>query len=195
MSTVKNVTQPSRRKKREHEAAVQIRDVLASSFPHYVVETGKSLLYKIEVDPSGQLSHEGTASPMRGKYAFQTDILISKGVTPLVVIELKADSFSSHDVINYSSKAARHKQIYPYLRYGFVVAGLHGLGRRLMTHNEAFDFALVLPDAAAIENDLVALARRQIKAAETLCELMRSNRTKIVRYEQTVHIDQLSAVL
>jgi len=49
---------------------------------------------------------------------------------PLVVIELKATSFSSHDVVLYSAKAAKHKSIYPYLRYGFVVVGLEALGRR-----------------------------------------------------------------
>lgn len=38
---------------------------------------------------------------------------------------------SSHDVLLYSSKAAKHKSIYPYLRYGSVVFRLEALGRRL----------------------------------------------------------------
>lgn len=38
---------------------------------------------------------------------------------------------SSHDVLLYSAKAAKHKYIYPYLRYGFVVVGLQALERRL----------------------------------------------------------------
>lgn len=191
MLTMNEVTAASAgRKQSEQQAALQIREVLAAHLSGYTVETGKSLLYKIEVDPSGQLSHENTASPMRGKYAFQTDILITKDTIPLVVIELKSGSFTSHDVMTYSGKAARHKQIYPYLRYGFVVVGLDGLGRRFMTHNEAFDFAMALPDSAAIASGLIALVRRQISAAEMLCELMRSDRIKILRYEETVEIDR-----
>lgn len=182
-------TLPSR-KQSEHQVAIQVREILAAHFPAYTVETGKSLLYKIEVDPSGQLSHENAASPMRGQNAFQTDILITKDSIPLVVIELKSGSFTSHDVITYSFKAARHKQIYPYLRYGFVVAGLDGLGRRFVTHNEGFDFAMTLPDSTTIATDLVALVRRQIAGAEILCDLMRSDRIKIRRYEQTLEIDR-----
>ena len=190
MSVANDAMLSSGRKQSEQQVALQVREILAAHFPDYIVETGKSLLYKIEVDPSGQLSHENAASPMRGQNAFQTDILITKDAIPLVVIELKSGSFTSHDVITYSFKAARHKQIYPYLRYGFVVVGLDGLGRRFVTHNEGFDFAMALPDSTTIETDLVALVRRQIGGAEILCDLMCSDRIKIRRYEQTLEIDR-----
>ena len=148
------------------------------------------ILYKIEVDALGKVTHDSIASPTRGKYAFQTDILISKASLPLVVIELKSGSFTSHDVITYSWKARRHKQVYPYLRYGFVVVGLAALGRRFVTHNEGFDFAMALPDGMAIETDLVALIRRQLVSAERVVDLMRSDRVKLRRYEETVEIDR-----
>ncbi len=174
----------------EQQVAARIRDVLASRFPDYVVESGKSILYKIEVDAFGKVTHASLDSPTRGQFAFQTDILITKASLPLVVIELKVGSFTTHDVITYSWKAVRHKQVYPYLRYGFVVFGLDALGRRFVTHNEGFDFAMALPDTAAIDADLVPLVQRQLTSAERVSTLAGSTRVKLRRYEETVEIDQ-----
>jgi hypothetical protein len=178
------------RRESEKRVAAHVKDVLAAQLTDYVVESGKSILYKIEVDALGMVSHDSVDSPTRGQYAFQTDILVTKASLPLVVIELKSGSFTTHDVITYSWKAQRHKQVYPYLRYGFVVVGLAALGRRFVTHNEGFDFAVALPDAAAIETDLIAIVRRQLISAERVIELMRSTRVKLPRYEETVEIDQ-----
>jgi hypothetical protein len=130
----------------EHEATVYVREVLASALSDdYRVHQGANLLYRIEIDGAGKISNDGGGPPRRGQYAFQTDILVSKNEIPLVVVELKSGTFSSHDVITYSFKAQRHKQVYPYLRYGFAVVGLEALGRRFVTHNEGFDFAVALP--------------------------------------------------
>ncbi|MBH5401183.1 hypothetical protein HZZ13_25860 [Bradyrhizobium sp. CNPSo 4010] len=179
----------------ERRAALQVQTSLASHLPNCRIELGQSLLYKIEVAPSGEVSHRDGDSPMRGQYAFQTDVLISKPcgspkqMVPLVVIELKATSFSSHDVVLYSAKAAKHKAIYPYLRYGFVVIGLEALGRRFLIHNEGFDFAMAVPDAAAIETALVPLVRRQLKSAQRLVSLTSSGRIQLRRYEETIDIE------
>src|SRR6266508_3493109 len=158
----------------EQDIARQVRDLLQRRLPpDYVVHTGKSILYKIEVNALGKITPDSVDGPTRGQYAFQTDILIEKRdpAIPLVVIELKYGSFSSHDVITYSSKAARHKDIYPYLRYGFVVVGPDRLGRRFVTHNQGFDFAMALPDLALHEIELFALVERQIASAERLTGL------------------------
>jgi hypothetical protein len=180
--------------KRETEAEIsrQLKDALDRRLsPEYVAHAGKSILYKIEVNALGQVTPDSVDSPMRGQYAFQTDILVEKRTPsiPLVVIELKYGSFSTHDVITYSSKAARHKDIYPYLRYGFIVVGSHAaLGRRFVTHNRGFDFAMALPDVASKEVDFLALIQRQIASAERLSGIMRSNRIKLSRYEETIDI-------
>jgi hypothetical protein len=178
------------KKESEHQVAMRIKGILASHLPDYVVESGKSILYKIEVDAYGKVTHESLDSPMRGQFAFQTDVLITKASLPLVVIELKVGSFTTHDVITYSWKALRHKRVYPYLRYGFVVFGLDVLGRRFVTHNEGFDFAMALPDTAAIETELVTLVQRQLMSAERMSALTRSSRVKLRRYEEIVEIDQ-----
>lgn len=110
----------------ERELAEKIRDILdAELSSRYAVCIGKSILYKIEVDSLGNMTPQSLTIPMRGKYAFQTDILVEKRETsvPLVVVELKSGSFTTHDVITYSAKAMQHKGIYPYLRYGLLVVG------------------------------------------------------------------------
>jgi hypothetical protein len=179
------------RRESEKEAASQVQAALARRLgPDYLVHVGKSILYKIEVDAFGKVNPSSVESPTRGQYAFQTDILIEKrgDAIPLVVLELKYGAFTSHDVITYSANAARHKEIYWYLRYGFVVIGMETLSRKFLTHNAGFDFALAVPQVAAREADLVALVRRQIASAECIVTLMRSNRVQFVRYEESVQV-------
>jgi hypothetical protein len=72
---------------------MRIKERLASRFPDYRVETGKSILYKIEVDAFGNVTHDSVNSPARGQLAFQTDVLITNASLPLVVIELKVAPF------------------------------------------------------------------------------------------------------
>jgi hypothetical protein len=49
---------------------------------------------------------------------------------------------SSHDVITYSAKARKHKSVYPYLRYGLVIANETTIPGRFFIHNEALDFCI-----------------------------------------------------
>jgi len=65
------------------------------------------------------------------------------------------------------------------------VVGVEALGRRFVTHNEGFDFAVALPARADIETDLVAIVRRQIRSAERIIELTRHSRIRLRRYKQT----------
>jgi len=46
------------------------------------------------------------------------------------------------DVLTYSAKARKHKQIYPYLRYGLVASREAVVPGKFFTHNEALDFML-----------------------------------------------------
>jgi hypothetical protein len=189
---------PRSQRGKEAEVAIKLAKLLRPHFPKHEVEVGKNLLYKIEIEPAGGVSYDQSRGPKRGQFAFQTDILISKTEpssspsappsTPLVTIELKYQRFSSHDVINYSWKASRHKQIYPYLRYGFVVVGIEGLGRRFVTHNESFDFAMALPSVTRCKNELVPVIKRQLVSAERLLKMMQAGRQNLRRYEETVDI-------
>lgn len=78
---------------------------------------------------------------MRGQYAFQTDVLISlQAGRPARRARTQSDLIQ----LPRSAKAAKHKAICPYLRYGFVVVGLEALGRRFLIHNEGFGFAMAV---------------------------------------------------
>jgi hypothetical protein len=43
-----------------------------------------SILYKIEVNALGQITPDSVNGPLRGQYAFQTDILVEKRTAPAV---------------------------------------------------------------------------------------------------------------
>jgi hypothetical protein len=182
----------------ERRFAEQLQKILREKLlPEYVIHIGKCLLYKLEVDVNGQLrpSAENLQNPKRGQFAFQTDILIEKSLNnslaiPLVVVELKFGSFSTHDIITYSSKAIRHKEIYPYLRYGFIIGGSGSLSKKFLTHNQGVDFAMAIPDLHKGKAALVLLVKRQISNAECLVEVMRSERANFSRYETNVEIDR-----
>jgi len=95
----------------------------------------------------------------RVRNAFQTDIGLiyrsqkneenenkeeeNKEKIYLVIIEVKGSSnITTHDILQYSSKARKHKCIYPWLRYGMVWSSPEeGVPRRFYTNNESLDFA------------------------------------------------------
>ena len=176
----------------EKEIAERLKRLLdARLTSKYATSTGKAILYKIGVDGLGNIKPGTGSGPMRGHYAFQTDLLIERKSpsVPMVAAELKYGGFSTHDVITYSAKAVQHKSIYPYLRYGFIVIGANKLGRRFLTHNQGFDFALAVPQLAAHEEELVELMRRQITSAECIRAVMQTERVKFTRYEQSTAVE------
>jgi hypothetical protein len=118
--------------------------------PPLSVVRGAALLYQITVDNRLSVRVQ-PRKPVRGQSAFQTDLCVfeevrfeenSKDVKvqiPRVVMEFKP-GLSSHDVITYSAKARKHKSVYPYLRYGLVIANETTIPGRFFIHNEALDF-------------------------------------------------------
>jgi hypothetical protein len=94
------------------------------------------------------------------------------------------------DIITYSSKATRHKEIYPYLRYGFVVRGSDALSKKFLTHNQGVDFAMSIADVPTDRKRLIDLVKRQIGNAEILVEMMRTNRTTFTRYEKNIDVER-----
>jgi len=111
--------------------------------PPLFVHRGAALLYQVTVD--NQLSITvNVKRPSRGSSAFQTDLCIfekkSEEVSiPRVVMEFKT-RITTHDVLTYSAKASKHKQVYPYLRYGIVASDETSVPGRLFTHNDSLDF-------------------------------------------------------
>ena len=116
------------------------------------IERGASLLYQVTVNNRLEVTVD-PRKPKRGQSAFQTDLCVfdevDEGVRiPRVVMEFK-HGVTTHDVLTYSTKAGKHKQIYPYLRYGIVSSKEPTIPGRFFTHNQWIDFFV----AAASYND------------------------------------------
>ena len=153
-------------------------------YKSFKICVGKSLLYKIEMDATLNVYPNELKIPKRGQYAFETDLLVENinPPIPLVIIELKIGNFSTHEVITYSAKAARHKEVYPYLRYGFVVRGDKPLTRKFLTHNQGIDFALSVSNVE--DTELFKVVRRQTRYAQALAQFMRDKDKSFKRYEK-----------
>ena len=127
--------------------------------PPMRVVRGAPLLYEIRVSNSLEvMSPEQVRKPKRGTSAFQTDLCVFEDKTPevsipRVVIEFKT-GITTHDVLTYSAKAVKHKQIYPYLRYGVLASSEKVVPGRVFTHNEGLDFFAAV--AGLQENELMA---------------------------------------
>lgn len=109
------------------------------------IKRSAALLYQVMVDNQLALTVD-LKNPKRGNAAFQTDLCIFERKSdevsiPRVVLEFKT-RISTHDVLTYSAKATKHKQIYPYLRYGVVASDERAVPGRLFNHNQALDFCL-----------------------------------------------------
>lgn len=141
--------------------------------PPLRVERGASLLYQVTVDNRLRVTVD-PSSPSRGQSAFQTDLCIFDDVAPKislprVVFEFKT-SITTHDVLTYSAKARKHKQIYPYLRYGLISASDATIPGRFFTHNEALDFFLALGkiEPKALINTFEKLLADEVAASRRL---------------------------
>ena len=147
----------------------KIKEKLSNEF---TFDSKKSILYKLIIDSEGKLQPPEYWEPKRGQYAFETDILVSNNNIPLVVIEIKIGGFSTHDIITYSTKALKHKEVYPYLRYGLIVGEQRSIDRKFFIHNVGFDFAIAVEN---IDNDIQFIADiidDQIKTANKLSAIL-----------------------
>lgn len=183
----------SEQKSKEHEFTRHLKEEFEKSLSEYVVTSGECLIYKFLIDAQGQLQPETVQKPKRGQLAFQTDLMIKKAnpKIPLVVIEVKFGHFTTHDVLTYSAKAVRHKEIYPYLRYGLIVGGVRKIDRRFFTHNSGFDFALAIGDLEDIPEATEAI-RQQLHDAELMLTVLQGKEVR--QYLANIEINMDSSV-
>ena len=93
------------------------------------------------------------------------------------MIECKRGSLTTHDALTYSAKAATHKHVHPYLRYGILIGDWGGLAlpARLARHGAYFDFMAVLEETepnAAEWTELGGLLRQEVVASRQLQALL-----------------------
>lgn len=94
----------------------------------------------------------------------------------MVIIETKWGKFSTHDVLTYSTKALKHKETYPYIRYGLVVGGKNKIDKRFFTHNVGFDFAIALEIDERNIKRLFTVIQKQLKSAEKFLDIFFSEK-------------------
>ena len=146
------------------------KEILA---PPLSIERGAALLYQVTVDNRLRIGIN-PKKPKRGYSAFQTDLCVFEELDaetkiPRVVLEFKP-GLSTHDVLIYSAKARKHKQIYPYLRYGLVIGNEAKVPGKFFTHNEALDFCVAAASYKAnrLHEILANLLRSEVQASRQL---------------------------
>lgn len=143
--------------------------------PPFRIQRGAPLLYEIRVSNTLEvMSQEQIQNPKRGASAFQTDLCVFEDKSPQiaiprVVIEFKT-GITTHDVLTYSAKAVKHKQIYPYLRYGVLASSEKTVPGRVFKHNEGLDFFAAVAELQEAEFKLffASLLQAEIDASRRL---------------------------
>ncbi len=160
--------------------------------PPLLVQRGAVLLYQVTVDNRLALTVD-PKRPTRGSSAFQTDLCVLEEkdkdlLIPRVVLEFKT-SITTHDVLTYSAKARKHKQVYPYLRYGIVASDQSTVPGRLFTHNESLDFCATLAgmESVALSTFFASLLEAETATSRQLEAIaFGSVRTRLFRTEVVV---------
>ena len=149
---------------------------LGSEDSQVKVDVGRRLTYAYEI-----LGYDADGPARRRSSSYQTDLLIYDSYDtgtwiPRVVIECKVSSVTTHDALTYSRKAATHKQVQPYRRYGILVANYgEAVPPRLVRHGAFFDFMLAWNDLEPTEmewSDLLQVVTDEVRASRQLQELL-----------------------
>jgi len=195
MDTIRSQFNPSEPKSREDPfvatAMAAAEEVLA---PPLSIQRGAALLYQVTVDNHLKIKVD-PKKPMRGQSAFQTDLCVFETLDdetkiPRVVLEFKP-GLSTHDVLIYSAKARKHKQIYPYLRYGLVIGNEAKVPGKFFTHNEALDFCVASASYKAnrLHEIIARLLRAEVQASRYL-EKVAFGVTPVHVYRTDVVLDE-----
>lgn len=155
----------------ETEFSAKLCKELKKEFKTYEILEKQALLYKLMMDANGKIQPSNYDKPTRGNLAFETDIMIKKNLIPYVILELKVGGFSTHDVLTYSIKALKHKEVYPNLRYGMEVFEVEKIDRKFFIHNVGFDFAFALKSMDEID-ELKQVLKSQIKSSKMLVSIL-----------------------
>lgn len=118
---------------------------------------------------------------------YETDLLVSdilddKSWSLRVIVECKLGSITSHDALTYSAKAATHKHVHPYLRYGVLLGERehYAIPARLVKHGAYFDFMVAWRRAAPNDGEWQAfteLLGEEITASRSMLDLLITNRS------------------
>jgi len=142
-----------------------------------IVERGANLFYQLQVNKKLELNVEDLKNPKRGQSAFQTDICLFEEIDgvklPRIAIEFKTN-ISTHDILTYSTKAGKHKGIYPFLRYGMLSSEIDSIPSRFFLHNEHLDFFIAgknYKNESVLKNLISELIKKELAISHTLDDI------------------------
>jgi hypothetical protein len=141
------------------------------------VGTGARLPYTYE-----GLDLEAKEQAKSGSIDYQTDLLLydqldSGWWAPRVVIECKLGKVASNNALAFRARAARHKHVHYYLRYGVLIGSKNHFsvaGERMFRHGDSFDFVARWSDGNANETEWTLFAeilREEVQRSRTIQEL------------------------
>jgi len=120
---------------------------------------------------------------------YETDLLVTEQIKddvwiPRVIVEAKyRGSLTTHDAITYSHKAATHRQVHPYLRYGILIGKRerYPLPGRLFRHGTQFDFMLSWVGSIPTKRemrDCIDILTKEVQASRIMEEIIFNSRKK-----------------
>ncbi len=160
----------------EESNFVSIFENISKNIPDktLIVKRKANLFYEIYLDTNLKVKNAEFNSPKRGSSAFQTDLCIFEKresiEIPRIAIEFKTH-LTTHDVLTYSAKAGKHKNVYPYLRYGLIASDESYIPGRFFTHNEHIDFIIAANNYKKMDklsNLIDILIKRELEISKTL---------------------------
>jgi len=164
------------------------------------IATKKSVLYDMTITDKGIVDMGvdiDTGEPIRGGgKGFEQDILIYENTPnghtsfiPRIITEVKLNHITSHDVIVYSEKAKRIKRIYPYSRYGLLLAGLKTIPGRVLRLEGDFDFIFTIKEE--LTENCIKTAREiyesELEISRELSEIL-TNKKKVSFFRKQIQI-------
>jgi len=148
------------------------------------VDVLQKIPYAFEI---GSFADDWTIDGACTETSFETDLVIFERnngrIVPRVIIEAKVGTVTSHDAITYSHKAACHKNVIPFVRYGIMIGNRekYPLPGRLFRHGSDFDFLFSFIGYEATEKEkrvFINMLRKEIDYSRRLEEILSNSRNK-----------------
>ena len=158
----------------------RLRDFLRQHFPELVIETRDYLINHIWVDPQGNITPavEDYLNPNKRGFRYQQDLTIRDEKAPFIAIELENGGFNTNHILTYAAKAEKIKNVYPYIRYGYVVQDEKDrkIPTKFFENGDVFDFVLVIPNDDEFPR-ILSIIKEQLESVKIMMEVLKDFNT------------------
>ncbi len=170
---------------RETEWVELVADAMRPKLTH----SGQPLRIETQAKiPYGYEIRSYREKPETEAISFATDFLVTEhhldgSWKPRVVVEAKVGGITTHDAITYSHKAANHRSVFPYLRYGIMLGCRehYPLPGRLYRHGTQFDFMISFKEYKPSPKEIEAFTDvllEEVRASRALENMIYQSRKK-----------------